>query len=41
VPLAGFGSSDCRVCPAHLLRLDAVQPDDPRLAPPDRAETPE
>ena len=20
-PLAGFGSSDCRICPAHLLRL--------------------
>lgn len=25
VPVAGFGSSDCRTCPAHLLRL----PDEP------------
>lgn len=24
VPFAGFGSSDCRVCPAHLLRLRAT-----------------
>jgi len=23
VPVAGFGSSDCRSCPAHLLRLPA------------------
>lgn len=21
IPLLGFGSSDCRVCPAHLLML--------------------
>ncbi len=31
VPLAGFGSSDCRRCPAHLLRL-APDVDIARLA---------
>lgn len=34
VPLSGFGSSDCRHCPAHLLRLDGADADDPRLRPP-------
>ena len=34
VPVGGFGSSDCRRCPAHLLQLDAG-PDDPRLRPGD------
>jgi Uri superfamily endonuclease len=24
IPLAGFGSSDCRRCPAHLIRLPAT-----------------
>jgi Uri superfamily endonuclease len=29
VPSPGFGSSDCRACPAHLLRLpDSVALDD-------------
>ena len=28
VPLAGFGSSDCARCPAHLLRIE--RPVDPR-----------
>lgn len=34
VPVPGFGASDCRHCPAHLLRLDDAGPDDPRLQPP-------
>ncbi|MFP4528699.1 MAG: GIY-YIG nuclease family protein [Candidatus Kapaibacterium sp.] len=28
VPARGFGSSDCRVCPAHLLYFDGVNPFD-------------
>jgi Uri superfamily endonuclease len=35
VPVPGFGSSDCRRCPAHLLRLDCAAPTDPRLDPPE------
>lgn len=32
IPLPGFGSSDCRVCPSHLLRLPAgYEPDLPGL----------
>lgn len=23
VPVKGFGSSDCRICPSHLVRIDA------------------
>ncbi len=34
VPVPRFGASDCRRCPAHLLRLDDAGPDDPRLHPP-------
>jgi Uri superfamily endonuclease len=34
VPVPRFGASDCRRCPAHLLRLDDAGPDDPRLRPP-------
>lgn len=34
VPLPGFGSSDCRRCPAHLLRLEVTDAADPRLRPP-------
>ena len=34
VPVPGFGASDCRRCPAHLLRLDDAGPNDPRLRPP-------
>ncbi len=26
VPVKGFGSSDCRECPAHLIRLTNVSP---------------
>jgi Uri superfamily endonuclease len=37
VPVPGFGSSDCRQCPAHLLRLEA-EAADPRLDPPDDME---
>ncbi|MBK1669368.1 hypothetical protein CKO28_15120 [Rhodovibrio sodomensis] len=33
VPVPRFGASDCRACPAHLLRLDDAEPDDPRLRP--------
>ncbi|MDZ7712339.1 MAG: GIY-YIG nuclease family protein [Rhodovibrio sp.] len=33
VPVPRFGASDCRRCPAHLLRLDDAAPDDPRLWP--------
>lgn len=25
VPLRGFGSSDCRICPAHLLAVDTIE----------------
>jgi Uri superfamily endonuclease len=34
VPVPGFGASDCRRCPAHLLRLDDAGIDDARLMPP-------
>jgi Uri superfamily endonuclease len=34
VPVPGFGASDCRRCPAHLLRLDDAGPEDARLRPP-------
>ncbi len=37
VPVPRFGASDCRRCPAHLLRLDDAGPDDPRLGPPSSA----
>ena len=30
VPIAGFGSSDCRCCPSHLLALTATEPASPR-----------
>ena len=33
VPVPRFGASDCRRCPAHLLRLDDAGPEDPRLRP--------
>jgi Uri superfamily endonuclease len=34
VPVPRFGASDCRSCPAHLLRLDDAGPEDARLRPP-------
>lgn len=34
VTLPGFGSSDCRRCPAHLLRLEVMDAADARLRPP-------
>nr|WP_242468704.1 GIY-YIG nuclease family protein [Rhodovibrio salinarum] len=35
VPVPRFGASDCRSCPAHLLRFDDAGLDDPRLFPVD------
>jgi Uri superfamily endonuclease len=35
VPVPRFGASDCRRCPAHLLRLDDAELDDVRLRPPE------
>ena len=36
VPLKGFGSSDCRACPAHLLALAPDAPAEELLSPPRR-----
>lgn len=27
VPVPGFGSSDCRICPSHLVRIEVSEPE--------------
>lgn len=33
IPFPGFGSSDCRRCGSHLLRLTGFSPDPPSIGP--------